>query len=85
MHALLRVYAKCIDGEEDAARRRIENALGIDPVEKRRRRTRKAAEVRTRSTAETDISTRVRRHEYDTPNEPERAGVGVSRDDGNSP
>lgn len=34
VHVLLRVYAKCIDGEEDAARRRIENALGIDPVGK---------------------------------------------------
>src|SRR5690606_22235475 len=31
VHVLLRVYASCIDGEEEAARRRIENALGIDP------------------------------------------------------
>lgn len=33
VHVLLKVYAKCIDGEEDAARRRIENALGIDPAD----------------------------------------------------
>jgi hypothetical protein len=27
---LLKVYAKCIDGQEEAARRRIESALGLD-------------------------------------------------------
>lgn len=31
VHVLLKVYAKCIDGQEEAARRRIENALGINP------------------------------------------------------
>jgi hypothetical protein len=30
VHALLKVYAKCIDGQDEAARRRIEDALGID-------------------------------------------------------
>jgi integrase len=28
VHVLLKVYAKCIDGQQDAARQRIENALG---------------------------------------------------------
>jgi integrase len=32
VHVLLKVYAKCIDGQEEAARRRIENALGIGPA-----------------------------------------------------
>lgn len=32
VHVLLKVYAKCIDGQEEAARRRIENALGITPA-----------------------------------------------------
>ncbi|MPZ29087.1 MAG: hypothetical protein GEV12_22495 [Micromonosporaceae bacterium] len=32
VHILLKVYAKCIDGQEEAARRRIENALGIEPA-----------------------------------------------------
>jgi hypothetical protein len=27
VHVLLKVYAKCIDGQEDVAKRRIENAL----------------------------------------------------------
>jgi hypothetical protein len=26
---LLRIYAKCLDGTQDAARRRIEDALGL--------------------------------------------------------
>jgi len=26
----MRLYAKCIDGQEEAARRRIERALGLD-------------------------------------------------------
>jgi integrase len=30
VHVLLKVYAKCIDGQEAAARRHIEAALGID-------------------------------------------------------
>ena len=30
VHVLLKVYAKCIDGQDEAARRRIEDALGID-------------------------------------------------------
>jgi len=30
VHVLLRVYAKCIDGQEDAARRRVEAALHVD-------------------------------------------------------
>jgi hypothetical protein len=30
---LLKVYAKCIDGQEEAARRRIESALGLNPPE----------------------------------------------------
>jgi integrase len=29
VHVLLKVYAKCIDGQEEAARRRIERALGL--------------------------------------------------------
>jgi hypothetical protein len=33
VHVLLRVYARCIDGQEDAARRRIEAALNLDPAE----------------------------------------------------
>jgi hypothetical protein len=28
VHVLLRVYAKCVDGQEEIARRRIEDALG---------------------------------------------------------
>jgi integrase len=30
VHVLLKVYAKCIDGQDEVARRRIERALGID-------------------------------------------------------
>jgi integrase len=30
VHVLLKVYAKCIDGQEEAARRRIEVAFGLD-------------------------------------------------------
>jgi len=30
---LLQIYAKCIAGQEDMARKRIESALGIDPPE----------------------------------------------------
>jgi integrase len=30
VHVLLRVYAKCIDGQEEAARRRMGGALGLD-------------------------------------------------------
>jgi len=30
VHVLLKVNAKCIDGQEDAARRRIEAALGLE-------------------------------------------------------
>jgi len=30
VHVLLKVYAKCIDGQDTAARRRIESALGLD-------------------------------------------------------
>ena len=30
VHVLLKVYAKCIDGQDEAARRRIEDALGIE-------------------------------------------------------
>jgi integrase len=33
VHVLLKVYAKCIDGEEDAALRRIELALSWTPPE----------------------------------------------------
>lgn len=29
VHVLLKVYAKCIDGQDEAARRRIEAALGL--------------------------------------------------------
>lgn len=32
VNVLLRVYAKCIDGEADAARLRIALALGLDPL-----------------------------------------------------
>lgn len=28
MHVLLKVYASCIDGQDEAARKRIESALG---------------------------------------------------------
>jgi hypothetical protein len=31
VHVLLKVYAKCIDGQDEAARRRIEAALGLAP------------------------------------------------------
>jgi hypothetical protein len=31
VHVLLKVYAKCIDGQDEAARRRIECALGLSP------------------------------------------------------
>ena len=31
VHVLMRVYAKCIDGQEDAARQRIQAALSHDP------------------------------------------------------
>ncbi|MDT4993164.1 MAG: hypothetical protein QOH97_3056, partial [Actinoplanes sp.] len=30
VHVLLKVYAKCIDGQDEAARRRIEEALGLN-------------------------------------------------------
>lgn len=30
VHVLLKVYAKCIDGQDEAARRRIEAALKTD-------------------------------------------------------
>ena len=30
VHVLLKVYAKCIDGQDEAARRRIEAALNLD-------------------------------------------------------
>jgi integrase len=30
VHVLLKVYAKCIDGQDEAARRRIEGALAIE-------------------------------------------------------
>ncbi len=30
VEVLLRIYAKCIDGQDQAARRRIEEALGLD-------------------------------------------------------
>jgi integrase len=33
VHVLLKVYAKCIDGQEDAAKRRIENALAATEEE----------------------------------------------------
>jgi hypothetical protein len=33
LHVLLKVYAKCIDGQEDAARRRIEAALNREEDE----------------------------------------------------
>ncbi len=33
VHVLLRVYAKCILGQDQAARRRIEAALGVGPAE----------------------------------------------------
>jgi hypothetical protein len=29
VHVLLKVYARCIDGQDDAARRRIEAALSL--------------------------------------------------------
>jgi hypothetical protein len=31
VHVLLKVYAKCIDGQDEAARRRIEAALNLEP------------------------------------------------------
>ena len=33
VHVLLKVYAKCIDGQDEAARRCIETALGLEPEE----------------------------------------------------
>lgn len=33
VQVLLRVYAKCIEGQENAARRRISDALGVDDDE----------------------------------------------------
>ena len=33
VNVLLRVYAKCIDGQDDVARRRIQEALGGGPDE----------------------------------------------------
>jgi hypothetical protein len=33
VHVLLRVYAKCILGQDEAARRRVEAALGLDVLE----------------------------------------------------
>ncbi len=32
LHVLLKVYAKCIDGQEEAARQRIEAALRVEPA-----------------------------------------------------
>jgi CRISPR/Cas system CSM-associated protein Csm4 (group 5 of RAMP superfamily) len=29
VHVLMKVYAKCVDGQEEAARRRVEAALGL--------------------------------------------------------
>ena len=37
VHVLLKVYAKCIDGQDEAARRRIEDALGIEREDPERR------------------------------------------------
>jgi hypothetical protein len=34
VQVLLKVYAKCIDGQDEAARRRIDAALVFDPTEK---------------------------------------------------
>ena len=33
VHVLLKVYAKCIDGQDEAARRRIAEALGAEEDE----------------------------------------------------
>ncbi|MFF3853541.1 hypothetical protein [Micromonospora sp. NPDC002575] len=33
VHVLLKVYASCIDGQDDAARKRIEGALGTEQPE----------------------------------------------------
>ena len=33
VHVLLKVYASCIDGQDEAARKRIEGALGIEQAE----------------------------------------------------
>ena len=33
VNVLLRVYAKCIEGQEEAARRRIEHALGLADID----------------------------------------------------
>jgi hypothetical protein len=33
VHILLKIYAKCIDGQDESARRRIETALGLPPME----------------------------------------------------
>jgi hypothetical protein len=35
LHVLLKVYAKCIDGQEDAARQRVEAALRVDQTSTR--------------------------------------------------
>ncbi len=35
VHVLLKVYAKCIDGQDEAARRRIEAALSSEYEERR--------------------------------------------------
>lgn len=32
VHVLMRVYAKCVYGQEEAARRRVEAALGLPPA-----------------------------------------------------
>lgn len=33
VHVLLKVYASCIDGQDEAARKRIEGALGTEEAE----------------------------------------------------
>ncbi|MFI6130057.1 hypothetical protein [Micromonospora sp. NPDC051141] len=33
VHVLLKIYASCIDGQDEAARKRIEGALGTEPTE----------------------------------------------------
>jgi hypothetical protein len=33
VHVLLKVYASCIDGQDEAARKRIEGALGTELIE----------------------------------------------------
>jgi hypothetical protein len=46
VHVLLRVYAKCIDGQEDGARRRIEAALSLATDRPAKRSKRRRIEVR---------------------------------------